>query len=349
MRTRRLGRTGLHVSEMCLGTLTFGHQADEATSFQILDTAIENGITFFDSADVYPALAPPELAGLSETILGRWLASRGGRDGLVIATKVFNRTGPRMNDAGLGRNHVIRACEASLRRLQTNYIDLYQTHAFDPHVPLAETLRALDDLVHAGKVRYIGTSNLKAWQLADADWTSRQLSLPAFASVQQRYNLLHRAIEDKIVPACQSLGVAIILPWNPLAGGLLTGAYSNRQLPAGNRFDLPGSRGEMYRRRYLNEATLDEVDRIQEVAARHGHSLTDVALSWVASQPGITSTLISADNPEQLREAIGSLAVVLSEEERDGCDAAWFNLPRTRELAIPSTDALNLTVKTGAN
>ena len=348
MRTKRLGQTGLHVSEMCLGTLTFGHQADEATSFQILDTAIENGITFFDSADVYPALAPPELAGLSEMILGRWLASRGGRDGLVIATKVFNRTGPRPNDAGLGRNHVIRACEASLRRLQTDYIDLYQTHAFDPHVPLPETLRALDDLVHAGKVRYIGTSNLKAWQLAEADWISRRLSLPAFASVQQRYNLLHRAIEDEIVPACQSLGVAI-LPWNPLAGGLLTGKYSNRQLPAGNRFDLPGSRGEMYRRRYLNEATLDEVDRIQEVAARHGHSLTDVALSWVASQPGITSTLISADNPEQLREAIGSLAVVLSDEERDACDAAWFNLPRTRELAVPSTDGLNLTVKAGAN
>ena len=334
MRIKRLGQTGLHVSEMCLGTMTFGHQADEATSFQILDTAIEKGITFFGSADVSPELAPPELAGLSETCLGRWLASRGGRDGLVIAMKVVNRTGPRLNDAGLGRNHAIRACEASLRRLQTDYIDLYQTLAFDPHVPLPETLRALDDLVHAGKVRYIGTSNLKAWQLAEADWTSQRLSLPAFASVQQRYNLLHGAIEDEIVPACQSLGVAI-LPWNPLAGGLLTGAYSNRQLPAGNRFDLPGSRGEMYRRRYLNEATLDEVDRIQEFASRHGHSMNDVALSWVASQPGITSTLISADNPEQLREAIGSLAVVLSDEERDACDAAWFNLPRTRELAVP--------------
>lgn len=174
---------------------------------------------------------------------------------------MFNRTGPRLNDAGLGINHVIRACEASLRRLQTDYIDLYQTHAFDPHVPIAETLRAHGDLVHAGKVRYIGTSNLKAWQLVDADWTSRRLGLPAFASVQQRYNLLHRAIEDEIVPACQSLGVAI-LPWNPLAGGLLTGAYSNRQLPAGKCSDLPGSRGEMYRSRYLNEATLDEVDRV---------------------------------------------------------------------------------------
>ena len=142
------------------------------------------------------------------------------------------------------------------------------------------------------------------------------------------------------MPACQSLGVAI-LPWNPLAGGLLTSAYSNRRLPAGNRFDLPGSRGEMYRRRYLNRATLDEVDRIRVFAARHGHSLTDVALSWVASQPSVTSTLISADNPEQLREAVGSLAVVLSDEERDACDAAWFNLPRTRDLGVPSTQELN--------
>jgi aryl-alcohol dehydrogenase (NADP+) len=325
---------------MCLGTLTFGHQADEATAFDILDAGVEGGITFFDSADVYPSLAPPEFAGASETILGRWLADRGGRDRFVIATKVYNRTGPGPNDLGLGRKHLIAACEASLRRLQTDYLDLYQTHAFDTTVPLEETLRALDDLVTAGKVRYIGTSNHKAWQLADANWTSQLHGLATYASVQHRYNILYRAIEDEVVPACASLGVAI-LPWNPLAGGLLTSAYANRRMADGNRFDLPGGRGEMYRQRYWNEATLDEVDRILEVVTRHGHSLTHVALQWVANRPGVTSLLISAETQNQVRDTIAALAVTLSDEEQAACDEAWFNMPRARDLGVPTTQALN--------
>ena len=178
-------------------------------------------------------------------------------------------------------------------------------------MPLEETLRALDDLVTAGKVRYIGTSNHKAWQLADANWTSQLHGLVTYASVQHRYTILYRAvacasvggIEDEVVPACASLGIAI-LPWNPLAGGLLTHAYANRRMPEGNRFDLPGGRGEMYRQRYWNDDTLDEVDRILAVAMRHGHSLTHVALQWVANRPGVTSLLISAETPEQLRDTM---------------------------------------------
>ena len=192
----------------------------------------------------------------------------------------------------------------------------------------------------AGKVRYIGTSNHKAWQLADANWTSQLHGLATYASVQHRYNILYRAIEDEVVPACASLGVAI-LPWNPLAGGLLTSAYANRRIADGNRFDLPGGRGEMYRQRYWNEATLDEVDRILEAVTRHGHSLTHVALQWVANRPGVTSLLISAETQNQVRDTIAALAVTLSDEEQAACDEAWFNMPRARDLGVPTTQALN--------
>lgn len=334
MKTKYLGRTGLRVSEVCLGTMTFGNQADEDTSFAIMDAAIEGGIDFFDTADVYPLGGGLDRNGATEEIMGRWFTARGKRDDVVLATKCFGAMGSRPNDSGLGRKHVIQACEDSLRRLQTDYIDLYQTHGPDAHVPVEETMRALDDLVRAGKVRYVGASNYLAWQLADAVWTSRLHGIASYVSLQPRYNLLFRMIEDELLPLCRQHGLGVI-SYNPLAGGMLTGRYAaGRALQAGSRFTLQHGRGDMYRRRYWNDAVHDEVDRIAEVSTRHGHSLTHVALQWVLSQPVITSAILGASRPDQLRDSLGGVGIALGDEEREACDAAWFNLPRERDLEI---------------
>ena len=334
MKTKYLGRTGLRVSEVCLGTMTFGNQSDEATSFAIMDAAIEGGIDFFDNADVYPLGGGPGLVGETEAIMGRWFAARGKREDVVLATKCFGQMGPRPNDSGLGRKHVIKACEDSLRRLQTDYIDLYQTHGPDAHVPIEETMRALDDLVRAGKVRYVGASNYAAWQLSDAIWTSRLNGLASYVSLQPRYNLLFRMIEDELLPVCKAHGLGVI-SYNPLAGGMLTGRYANdRALQAGSRFTLEHGRGDMYRRRYWSDAVHDEVDRLAAVASRHGHSLTHLALQWVLSQPLITSAIVGASRPDQLRDSLGAVGLTLSDEERAACDEAWFNLPREKDPEI---------------
>jgi aryl-alcohol dehydrogenase-like predicted oxidoreductase len=224
MKTKQMGRTGLKVSEICLGTMTFGNQADQPTSYAIMDAADEAGVDFFDTADVYPLGGDSSTVGKTEEIVGSWLRERTARDRIVLATKCRGRTGPNPNDEGLSRKHIIAACEASLRRLQTDYIDLYQVHAPDPDTPIEETLRALDTLVESGKVRYIGCSNYPAWRLAGALCTSTRHDLARFDCDQPRYNLLYRAIETEIVPLCQAHGVGIIA-YNPLAGGMLTGRY----------------------------------------------------------------------------------------------------------------------------
>lgn len=334
MKTKHLGRTGLQVTEVCLGTMTFGNQADEATSFAIMDTAVAGGVTFFDSADVYPLGGAMADNGETEAIMGRWFAARGNREEIVLATKCRGRMGPGLNDEGLSRKHIMKACEASLRRLQTDYIDLYQTHSTDSGTPIDETLRALDDLVRSGKVRYIGASNYPAWELADALWTSRLGGLARYESVQPRYNLLFRMIEDELLPLCKAHGVGVI-SYNPLAGGMLTGRYlGSRALQEGSRFTLAHGRGEMYRKRYWNDEVHAQVEAIGEVAGRHGHTLTHTALAWVLEQPVITSAIVGASRPEQLRDSLGAVGLTLSDEERAVCNAAWFNLPREKDPEI---------------
>src|SRR5947209_996139 len=278
MKIRRLGGTGLKVSEICLGTMTFGHQCDETTSFAILDRAAERGVTFLDTADAYPVPPTPETAGRTEEIVGRWLTGR--RDAFILATKCRVRVGTGPNDEGLSRRHILRAVEDSLRRLQTDYLDLYQAHAPDPETPPDETLRAFDDLVRSGKVRYVGCSNYPAWQLALCLGLSERHGWARFDCVQPRYNLLFRDIEAELLPLCRDQGVGVI-GYNPLAGGFLTGKYrSLDKPPEGTRFTL-GATGDLYRERYWQQAQLEAVQHLSRFFQPRGKALVSVAVAWV--------------------------------------------------------------------
>jgi len=325
MKIRRLGRTGLKVSEICLGTMTFGHQCDEATSFAIMDRAAEHGVTFLDSADVYPVPPSPETAGRTEEIMGRWLV--GKRERFVLATKCRMRVGHGPNDEGLSRKHILKAVEDSLRRLRTDYVDLYQTHAPDPEAPLEETQRALDDLVRQGKVRYLGCSNFQAWQVALTLGLSERLGLARYDSVQPRYNLLYRDIEAELLPLCRDQGLGVIA-YNPLAGGLLTGKYAvQQQQPDSGRFSL-GKTGELYRDRYWHQAHLQAVEQLKQFFQSRGKSLVSVAVAWVLAQPGITSAIVGASRPEQLNASLAGATLALDDTEKEMCHLAWFSLPR---------------------
>jgi aryl-alcohol dehydrogenase-like predicted oxidoreductase len=326
MKTNRLGRTGLKVSEICLGTMTFGHQCDEGTSFAILDRAAEAGVTFIDTADVYPVPPSPETAGRTEVIVGKWL--QGQRDRFVLATKCRIKVGEGDNDEGLSRVHIMRAVEASLRRLKTDYIDLYQAHAADPDTPLEETLRAFDDLVRQGKVRYLGLSNHAAWQVALSLGISDRLGLERICCVQPRYNLLYREIESELLPLCRDQGMGVI-PYNPLAGGFLTGKYKTLEdTTPGGRFSLGGKTGPLYRERYWQDAQLEEVKKLKEFFAPRSRKLTTVAVAWVLAQPAITCAIVGASKPEQLDDSLAATEMSLDEEEKAACDDAWWNVPR---------------------
>jgi aryl-alcohol dehydrogenase-like predicted oxidoreductase len=325
MNTRRLGRTGLKVSEICLGTMTFGHQCDERTSFAILDRAAENGVYFLDTADVYPVPPSPETAGGSEAIVGKWL--QGKRDRFVVATKCRMRVGHGPNDQGLSRRHILAAVEQSLRRLDTDYIDLYQPHMPDPDTPLEETLHALDDLVRQGKVRYLGCSNYPAWQVALALGVSERRALARFDCVQPRYNLLYREIESELLPLCRDQGIGVIA-YNPLAGGFLSGKYRPQEPPAaGTRFTL-GKTGDLYRERYWQQAQFEAVEHLKRALAPRGRSLVQVAVAWVLAQPGVTAAIVGASRPEQLDESLAAVNLTLEAEEKEACNLAWFSLPR---------------------
>jgi aryl-alcohol dehydrogenase-like predicted oxidoreductase len=333
MRIKQMGRTGLRVSEICLGTMTFGNQADQETSFAIMDVADKAGVTFIDTADVYPLGGDLTMVGRTEEIVGAWLKERGARERIVLATKCRGAMGPGANDEGLSRKHIISACEASLRRLQTDYIDLYQAHQVDLTTPIDETLRAYDDLVRSGKVRYIGCSNYPAWQLADALWTSEKYNLARFDCDQPRYNILFRMIEDEVLPLCRAHGVGVIA-YNPLAGGMLTGRYRQmRSIETDMRFGLKNS-GELYRKRYWNDAIFEAVDKLAGFLEPRGKNLTNVALAWVLARPGVTSAILGASRPEQLQESLGGVGLSLDEEEQRMCDEAWFDLPRERDPQI---------------
>ncbi|MFL6215472.1 MAG: aldo/keto reductase [Blastocatellia bacterium] len=323
MKIKRLGRTGLKVTEVCLGTMTFGHQCDEAASFAIMDAAAERGVNFIDTADVYPVPVSLETVGRTEEIVGRWLRDK--RENFILATKCRHPMGQRPNDAGLSRKHILEAIDASLRRLQTDYVDLYQVHAPDPDTPIDETLRALDSIVQSGKARYVGCSNFKAWELAKALWTSDHLGLARFDSAQPRYNLLSRDIEAELLPLCLDQGVGVIV-YNPLAGGLLTGKHHRDQPPAENtRFAVAGP---MYRQRYWNDANFAAVGRLKEFFAARGKALTHVAIAWVLRQPAITSAIIGATSAAQLNDSLHAVDAQLDEDEMQQLNDAWYDLPR---------------------
>jgi aryl-alcohol dehydrogenase-like predicted oxidoreductase len=325
MQTRRVGRTGLKVSEICLGTMTFGYQCDEPTSAAILKKAADGGVTFLDTADVYPVPPSPETAGRSEEIIGRWL--QGQREKFVLASKCRMRVGHGPNDEGLSRKHILKAAEDSLRRLQTDYIDLYQTHSPDADTPLEETLEALDTLVRQGKVRYVGCSNTPAWQIALALGISVQRGLARFDCLQPRYNLLYREIEAEHLPLCRDQGLGVIA-YNPLAGGFLSGKYrAEDSAPQGTRFTL-GKTGDLYRERYWQQAQFEAVEHLRRFFQPRGKSLVPVAVGWVLAQPGITSAIVGASRPEQLDESLRSTSLKLDGEEMEACNLAWFSLPR---------------------
>lgn len=332
MKIKRLGRTGLKVSEICLGTMTFGNQCDEAASHAIMDKAFEHGVTFFDTADVYPIGRTPDLLGRTEEYIGTWL--KGRREQIVLATKFAGETGPGANERGGSRKHILQAVEASLRRLQTDYIDLYQMHSPDYDTPIDETLRALDDLVHSGKARYIGCSNYPAWLLTKALWTSDKLGLARFDCVQPRYNLLFRHIEAELLPLAADQGIGVI-SYNPLAAGVLTGRYrAGQAVEEGTRFALLNNAGKVYRARYWQEAQMQAVEQLKQICDERGLAITQVAVAWVLAQPAITSAIVGASKAEQLDQSLPAVDLALDEQLLAACEEIWYQLPRERNKDV---------------
>ena len=310
MRYRTLGGTGTVVSTQCLGTMTFGKESDEPVAHAQLDRFADAGGNLVDTADVYSA-------GVSEEIIGRWLAARpGARERVVLATKGRFPIGPGLNDQGLSRGHLTRALEASLRRLRTDHVDLYQAHAWDPLTPIEETLAFFDDVVRAGKVRHVGMSNVVGWQLQKATLLARFAGQPPIVSLQPQYNLLTRDIEFELVDVCRSEGIAI-LPWSPLGGGWLTGKYRRDAVPTGaSRLGDDPERGmEAYGPRNAQGRTWRVIDAVRQVAEGRGASMSQVALAWVADRPAVTSVILGARTVEQLADNLGAADLVLTDKE----------------------------------
>ncbi len=321
MHYRRLGQTGLKVSELCLGTMTFKWTSTEAESYQVLDAAFDAGINFIDTANVYSRWAPGNPGGVAESIIGNWLKKK-PREQLVIATKVRGQMGDDPNNQGLSRGHIMNAVEASLRRLQTDYIDLYQSHSPDNEAPLEETLRAFDDLMHQGKVRYVGCSNYAAWQVARSLGISEKNNLARYDSIQPHYNLIWRAeFERELMPLCQAEGIGVI-PYSPLQGGFLTGKYKRGQpIPQKAR----GATNDRIQAWMKDERALALLDQLEQIARQRGDSMTTTALAWMLTNPVVTSPIVGANNVEQLKDSLAAVGKRLSHEEKKILDdaSAW--------------------------
>jgi aryl-alcohol dehydrogenase-like predicted oxidoreductase len=305
--TTRLGRTGLTVSRLALGTMTFGLQTEESVSHRILDAATEGGINFLDTADVYPLGGTVDTIGRTEEIVGNWLKAQGPakRRNFVVATKAVGKVGPNTWDQGASRKHLLDAIDLSLKRLQTDHVDLYQLHHDDRETPLDESLEALDVIVKSGRARYIGVSNFMAYRLARSLGRSEVLKLTKFVSVQPRYSLLFREIERELLPLASEEGIGVI-PYNPLAGGLLTGKYKAGGQPESNtRFTL-GTAGTMYQDRYWNERSFTTVSKLHKLADEAGVPLATLAVAWVMANPVITAPLLGASRPEQLTATLAA-------------------------------------------
>lgn len=315
MEYRSLGRTGVQVSALCLGCMNFGFPTPEDESLAMIDAALDQGVNFLDTANVYNR-------GLSEEIVGKALKRNGKRGRVVLATKVHGR----MADddvlaAGNNRRHIIEQCEASLRRLQTDYIDLYQIHRPDSNVPIDETLRALDDLVRSGKVRYLGTSTYPAWRVLDALWASKELGLNRFVTEQPPYHLLDRSIERELIPLAQTYGLAI-LPWSPLARGFLSGKYvRGQEIPGDSRVarDMQGPFGERTRK-HFSDLAYGVLDVVEEIAQEKGCTVSQAALAWCLRQPGVTSPIIGPRTMDHLTDNLGAIAVAITDADRARLD-----------------------------
>ncbi len=312
MEYRSLGRTGVKVSPLCLGCMTFGAKTEPGEAYRIVDHALGAGVNFIDTANVYSR-------GRSEEVTGEALKRNGGRDKVVLATKVhgvMDEGDP--NASGNSRRHIIAQCEASLRRLQTDYIDLYQIHRPQPDVPIDETLRALDDLIRRGYVRYVGTSTYAAWQLVEALWVAKELGLNRFVCEQPPYNLLDRRVERELLPMAQTYGFATI-PWSPLAGGLLTGKYDRgTPAPADTRYGDVKEGSPQHKR--LTESAFDVIEGLKPIVSAKGCTMSQFALAWCVQQPGVTSPIIGPRTLEQLDDNLKALEVTVSDEDRTNID-----------------------------
>ena len=312
-----LGKTGLKVSRICLGTMTYGTPAwrdwvlDEQASRPFIKRALELGITFFDTADMYSV-------GASEEVLGRAIRDFASRDDLVIATKVYNPMGPGPNDRGLSRKHIMQSIDASLRRLGTDYVDLYQIHRWDDETPIEETMEALHDVVKAGKARYLGASSMYAWQFATAQHTAERHGWTRFVAMQNHYNLVYREEEREMNPLCRAQGVGLI-PWSPLARGFLAGNRTREGAGETTRAKSDSFAHAMY----YQEGDFAIVDREIEIAARHGVAPAQIAIAWLLRQPGLTAPIIGASKIEQLEQAVAALDIELSDEECAALEAPY--------------------------
>ena len=321
MKSRRLGRSGIVVSDICMGTMTFGAQADEKTAFAILDRAYDAGIDFYDTAEMYPVPPKLEYAGLTEEIFGRWMKTR-DRDSLIVATKV---SGPshvwmkavhRAGKTGLDRHHIVRALEASLRRLQTDYVDLYQTHWPDPDMQHEETMYALDELVSSGKVRILGCSNETTWGLMKSLAASEMNGLARFETIQNNFSMNNRRFEDELAQACRKEQVSLI-PYSPLAGGVLSGKYNDGQFPEGARFSRYMAEGERQKQmagRFVNERSLESTRRFQEIASEIGISVVTLATAWSKQHDFVASTIVGATTVEQMDDILAAADLELDED-----------------------------------
>jgi aryl-alcohol dehydrogenase-like predicted oxidoreductase len=325
MEYRNLGRTGVKVSQLCLGTMMFGRSTTEQDSVAVIDHAVASGINFIDTANAYSA-------GMSERFVGKALEG-GKRASVVLATKAFFPQDPKdPNARGLSRRHLITACEASLERLCTDWIDLYQLHRAQADIPIDETLRALDDLIRAGKVRYIGTSMFPAWKTVEALWAAKELGLNRFVSEQMAYNLLDRTAEREVIPAAQSFGIALV-PWAPLCGGLLTGKYRRDDQSAAGRWQ--GGKDNFGRP--ATAAAFDVIDVVVALAKEKGCTPSQLALAWNAAQPGITAPIIGPRTLEQLVDNLGATAVKVTDDDRARLDAVappWSAVLRYYDAAM---------------
>ena len=309
MEYRSLGRTGVQVSQFCLGTMMFGGKTDMAESVRIIDHALDQGVNFVDTADIYNA-------NESERIVGEALAAGGKRKNTILATKFNFPQGTDVNARGVSRRHLVDACDASLKRLQTDWIDLYQMHRRNADIPIDETLRALDDLIRAGKVRYIGGSMFPSWQIVESLWVAKELGLNRLVSEQPAYHMLDRTVEREVIPAAQSFGLAII-PWGPLCGGLLTGKYQRDEGTSDGRWQA----GKDNAGREATPQAWDIIDLARTLAEEKGCSVSQLALAWCASQPGVTAPIIGPRTLEQVTDNLGAVKVELDAEDFARIDA----------------------------
>ena len=316
MQYKQMGRTGLKISAMSIGTMFFGTQVNEEEAIKTLDLAFDKGINMFDTADAYGL-------GKSEEIVGKAIKNK--RASVVLATKIGHRSGRGPNDSGLSREHIIQGVEVSLKRLGTDYIDIYYAHTPDYATPIEETLRAFDQLVRQGKVRYVACSNIRAWQLTKSLWVSDKNNLARYDCIQSVYNLLTRDVEYELLPCCAAEGVGVTV-FNPLAAGFLTGKYDPSQPPpTDNRFGRERT-GKREQELYWSPANFKAVAELKKIAEDHGRSLVQFALAWIINNPVVSSAIVGASSAKQLEDNVKAVDIKLTDEEKKACDEVWKEL-----------------------